>query len=179
MYLIITASPNIDGLTAACAKAYAAGLDKAGGKWEHYDLCERKISPCLVCGNGWGVCRETSKCAVDDIFTEIQIRTRSAKGIALITPVYWSQPSERMKYFLDRFRRCDSLLKETPATKDKQIDLIAAAGGSGNGTVQCLAEMEMWCRHVCAIPKDRIGITKFNREPMLAAITDAAVRIVS
>ena len=115
---------------------------------------------------------------VDDIFTEIQTRTRSADGLILITPVYWWQPSERMKYFLDRFRRCESFRREDAAAKDKQIDLIAAAGGSGNGTAQCLAEMEMWCRHVGAIPKDRIGITRFNREQMLESISDAATRLV-
>jgi hypothetical protein len=38
--------------------------------------------------------------------------------------------------------------------------------------------MEMWCRHVSAVPKDRIGITRFNRDPMLEAITDMAFRLV-
>jgi hypothetical protein len=38
--------------------------------------------------------------------------------------------------------------------------------------------VEMWCRHVGAIPKDRIGITRFNRDPMLVAITDMASRLV-
>ena len=178
MYLVITASPNTDGLTAACARAAVEGLDKANGKWEHYDLCEKKITPCLVCGNGWGKCRESAKCTLDDIFTEMQQRFRSAEGIILITPVYWGQPSERMKYFLDRFRRCEAFNKDGSAAKGKQVDLVAAAGGSGNGTATCLAEMEMWCRHVGAVPKDRIGITRFNREPMLRAITDMAFRLV-
>ena len=83
-----------------------------------------------------------------------------------------------MKYFLDRFRRCEAFNKDGSAAKGKQIDLIAAAGGSGNGTATCLAEMEMWCRHVGAIPKDRIGVTRFNREIMMKNITDMAVRLV-
>jgi multimeric flavodoxin WrbA len=96
----------------------------------------------------------------------------------LITPVYWGQPSERMKYFLDRFRRCEAFNQSGSAAKGKQIDLVAAAGGSGNGTVSCLTEMETWCRHVGAIPQERIGITRFNRTPMLETITDAAARLV-
>jgi len=64
------------------------------------------------------------------------------------------------------------------AAKNKAIDMIAAAGGSGNGTVPCLMEMETWCRQVGGLPKDRIGITRFNRELMLQEITSAAVRMV-
>jgi len=56
--------------------------------------------------------------------------------------------------------------------------MIAAAGGSGNGTVPCLMEMENWCRHVQAIPKERIGITRYNREVMLQEIADSATRMV-
>jgi putative protein kinase ArgK-like GTPase of G3E family len=32
MYIIITASPNADGLTAACGKAALAGITGAGGE---------------------------------------------------------------------------------------------------------------------------------------------------
>ena len=178
MYLIITASPNTDGLTAACGKAAAEGISAAGGQVEVFDICAGKLAPCLVCGNGWGDCRTAAKCVIDDIFAEIQQKIRDAEGVMLVTPVYWWQPNERMKYFLDRFRRCEAFNQAGSAAKGKPFDLIAAAGGSGNGTANCLAEMEMWCRHVAAIPKDRIGVTRFNREPMLRLITDAASRLV-
>lgn len=177
MYLIITASPNTDGLTAACGKSAAEGVASAGGTAEVIDLCAEKLESCLVCGNGWGSCRETSKCVVTDKFTEIQAKMGSAEGIILVTPVYWGQPSERMKYLLDRFRRCEAFSKNGSVVKGKQIDLVAAAGGSGNGTATCLHEMEMWCRHIGAVPKDRIGITRFNREPMLQTISDMAARL--
>jgi hypothetical protein len=84
-----------------------------------------------------------------------------------------------MKYFLDRFRRCEAFHRGGSAAGGKQIDLIAAAGGSGNGTVTALAEMENWCRHVGATARERIGVTRFNREPMLAMIRDAGVRFVT
>jgi hypothetical protein len=83
-----------------------------------------------------------------------------------------------MKYFLDRFRRCEAFNKDGSAAKGKQVDLIAAAGGSGNGTVTCLTEMENWCRHVGATPKDRIGITRFTRDAALEVIRDSAARLV-
>ena len=131
-----------------------------------------------MCGNGWGSCRESSKCVIEDILADLQAKIREAEGVVIVTPVYFGQPSERMKSFLDRFRRCEAFNKNGNAAKGKQIDLIAAAGGSGNGTSSCLMEMETWCRQVGAVPKDRIAITRFNREPMLRDIEDAAARLV-
>lgn len=179
MYIIITASPNTDGLTAACGKAAADGITNAGGITDVIDISAEKLESCLICDNGWGSCRTSATCIIEDIFSEMQTKIRNSEGVILITPVYWGQPSERMKYFLDRFRRCEAFSKDGSAAKGKQIDLIAAAGGSGNGTATCLHEMEMWCRHVGAIPKDRISITQFNREPMLKAITDMSSRLAS
>jgi multimeric flavodoxin WrbA len=178
MYIIITASPNTDGLTAACGQAAYDGVTAAGGVAEIIDISEAKLEPCRICGNGWGTCRDCAKCVIGDMLGELQTKIRAADGIILVTPVYFGQPSERMKYFLDRFRRCEAFNKEESAAKGKQINLIAAAGGSGNGTATCLAEMETWCRHVGAMPQERIGITRFNRAPMLETIRDAGGRFV-
>ena len=64
MYIIITASPNTDGLTAACGKAAHEGIKSAGRDAEIIDICAEKIKPCLICKNselifgyedkGWG-----------------------------------------------------------------------------------------------------------------------------
>lgn len=178
-FLIITSSPNEDGLTAACGRAAADGIQGAGGKAEIVDISAAKLEPCRVCGDGWGQCRGTAASIVDDILAELQAKIRSARGVFLITPVYWGQPSERMKYFLDRFRRCEAFRRSEGAAAAKHINLVAAAGGSGNGTATCLVEMEQWCRHVNAIPLERIGITRFNREAMLPVISDAGARLVS
>jgi len=178
LFIIITASPNSDGLTAACGKAALSGITSAGGLAELIDISAAKLEPCRICGKGWGSCRNAAKCVIDDILAELQEKIRNSEGVILITPVYWWQPSERMKYFLDRFRRCEAFNTNGSAAAGKPIDIIAAAGGSGNGTAPCLAEMEQWCRHVDAIPKDRIGITKYNREAMLQAIEGSASRLV-
>ncbi|MDR2506273.1 MAG: flavodoxin family protein [Oscillospiraceae bacterium] len=178
MYLIITASPNKDGLTAACGHAAADGISAAGGKAEVVDISEAKLAPCYVCGNGWGTCRAAGKCVVDDILAELQIKVKECEGLFLVTPVYWGQPSERMKYFLDRFRRCEAMNQNGSAAAGKNVNLVAAAGGSGNGTATCLVEMENWTRHVGAIPQERIGVTRFNREPTLKVIEDAGKRMV-
>jgi len=178
MYIIITASPNTDGLTAACGKAAYDGITGAGGDAEIFDISALKLEPCLVCGNGWGSCRGQGKCVIDDSFQVIQEKIKDADGIFIVTPVYWGQPSERMKYFCDRLRRCEAIRQGGGWTVGKQINIIAAAGGSGNGCPTCLAEMEIWCRHMKAIPQERIGITRFNREPMLKVIEDSGARMV-
>jgi multimeric flavodoxin WrbA len=181
MFLIITASPNTDGLTAACGKAAYDGITVAGGQAEIIDISASEFKPCLNCNtdDGWGPCKFSAKCVIDDQLASLKNKIRDIQGLVLVTPVFFGQPSERMNYFLNRFRRCECFNPNGSAAKDKQVDLIAAPGHSGNGGVSCLAEMEMWCRHVGAIPKDRIIITRFNSKIMLEAIRDAGERFLT
>ncbi len=178
MYLIITASPNKDGLTAACGKAAYNGIATAGGTAGLIDISEMKLQPCKICGNGWGKCRGAGTCIIDDNLAGIQERIRDCEGLFLVTPVYFGQPAERMKYFCDRYRRCEAFRESGSWAKDKQINLVAAAGGSGNGTATTLVELENWCRSVQAIPQERICITRFNRTAALSVIEDAGMRLV-
>ncbi|MDR2933012.1 MAG: flavodoxin family protein [Oscillospiraceae bacterium] len=177
MYIVITSSPNQDGLTDACGKAAIRGITGGNGKVEHIDLCADDIQPCLVCGNGWGICRNEHRCVVGDCLSEYQDKIEKAQGLFLITPVYWGQPSEKMKFFCDRIRRCEALRKEQSVFAGKKVNIVAAAGGSGNGTVTCLAEMEAWSRHVGAVPHERIGITRYNRDKMLDVIELAGAHL--
>ena len=190
MYIIIAASPNKGGLTEACGKAAYDGITGAGGKAEVIDICAEKLKPCLNCGNsttvfgiidkGWGSCFGKAVCTINDVMADLQVKIRESEGLILVSPVYFGQPSEFMQYFMDRFRRLEVFNEEKcSAAKNKAVDLIAAAGGSGNGTVPCLTEMEIWCRQVGALLKDRIGITRFNREIMLQEITSSAARMVN
>ncbi len=178
MYIVITSSPNKDGLTAACGKAAYDGITGAGGQAEIIDISELKLQPCRICDNGWGQCRGTGVCIIKDSLAEIQRKIQDSEGIFLITPVYFGQSSERMKYFCDRYRRCEAFREGGSWIKDKQVNLVAAAGGSGNGTATALVELENWCRHVQAIPQERIGITRFKRNQELSVIEDAGTRLV-
>ena len=122
MYIIITASPNTDGLTSACGRAAYDGITSAGGSAEIVDICAEKLKPCIVCGTskevfgivdkGWGTCFGKAVCVINDIMAELQTKIRAAKGLILVTPVYFGQPSEPMQYFLDRFRRLEVLMKK-------------------------------------------------------------------
>ncbi|MDR0858919.1 MAG: flavodoxin family protein [Oscillospiraceae bacterium] len=181
MYHVITSSPNKDGLTAAAGQAAIDGITSAGGSAELIDISDpaQILEPCRVCGNGWGTCRNTAKCVIEDkILEKIQLTIKDSKGVFIITPVYFGQSSERMKYFIDRYRRCEAFRQGGSWAAGKQFNLVAAAGGSGNGTASCLVELENWARHVGAVPQERIGITRFNRETVLKVIEDAGARLV-
>jgi len=178
MIVIITASPNADGLTAACGKSAYNGVLSAGGEADMADISAAKLEPCLVCAGGWGTCRPTGSCVIGGLLSDIQQRIRDAEGVILITPVYFGQPSERMKYFLDRYRRCEAFRTGGSWAKGRNFHLVAAAGGSGNGTATCLAEMETWVRQVGGNPCERIGVTRYNREKVLPVVEDAAARLV-
>jgi multimeric flavodoxin WrbA len=179
MYIVITSSPNSDGLTAACGQAVIKGLDSASAKAEHFNISEAKLKPCLICNDGWGSCLKTNKCVIGDLLDDIQKAVKEAQGVFLVTPVYFWQPSERMKYFLDRFRRCEAFRRSGSWAAGKQFSLIAAAGGSGNGTAPCLEQMEQWVRHVKGIPQERLGVTRFNAKAMLKVIEDAGERMAT
>ena len=56
--IVITASPNEDGLTAACAQAAVEGLLAGGAEAEQVNLNKLKIGMCKACNRGWGTCRE-------------------------------------------------------------------------------------------------------------------------
>jgi len=174
MIAIITASPNKEGLTAACASAALQGVLLSGETGEVFDLCDQKIAPCRVCNDGWGNCRVHSKCVIDDGLPALQQYIEECYGFILITPVYFGQPSERMTYFLNRFRRCEFFHKSGSSAAGKPTVLVAAAGGSGNGTASCLAEMESWCRHVGAVPGKLIGVTMVNKQKTLEEIRKAS-----
>jgi hypothetical protein len=51
---------------------------------------------------------------------------------------------------------------------------VAAAGGSGNGTITCLLSMENWIKHVRARVFDLLPVNRWSRPYKLRAIRDAA-----
>jgi len=176
--MVLSASPNTDGLTPACAAAAVEGARLAGADAEEVRLNDLDIGRCLACDNGWGTCRTTHECQVADDFQALHARVRGVDGLVLVTPVYWWEMSESAKAFTDRLRRCEATLGEDSHLRDVPVMAVAAAGGSGNGTVNCLLSMENWIRHVGARRFDLFPITRWNRAYKLEAIQKAAQAMV-
>ena len=168
---VIWSSPNEEGLTASAKNQIAEGLKDAGAEVQEIHLNQRKIEHCRACGNGWGTCNRQGICVIRDDFEEICRTLRDSDGIVWISAVYWSDMTECFKAFFDRLRRCDAT--HNHALADKRCVLVACAGGTGRGTLECLTQMERGLTHMGMRAYDRIPVVRYNREYMLSALYEA------
>jgi multimeric flavodoxin WrbA len=176
--LVISASPNIDGLTAACAASALEGVHLSGEIAEEARLNDLDIGNCQACGNGWGTCYNDHLCQVEDDFQALHARCLAVDALILVTPVYWGEVAEAAKAFLDRLRRCEATRRAESGLKGKPVIAIAAAGGSGNGSITCLASMERWIEHVQARKFDFIAINRWTRPVKIELIRQSAQLMV-
>lgn len=176
--VLFTASPNRDGLTAACGRAAKAGAESGGASVVHIDLNRYALSRCSVCGDGWGTCRDQHFCQVDDDFQGLHALIQDAEGFILVTPVYWGEMSEAAKAFFDRLRRCEAVRGKESLFFGKPCAGVAAAGGSGGGTVTCIASMQHLFTHMGGRIFDLIPITQKNRQYALEAIQNCGEALV-
>ena len=172
--LVISSSPNIDGLTAACAAAAIEGVSDAGGSAEEIRLNDLDVGCCQACGDGWGPCRTDHECQALDDFQALQARVRDADGLVFVTPVYYGEMSESAKAFADRLRRCEATRGGDSGLAGKPVIAVAAAGGGGGGTITCLLSMDRWIQHVKGRMFDLITVTRWTRAHKLIAIRAAA-----
>lgn len=170
---ILSGNPKKDGLCQSVSDAARIGAEEGGAQVDEIRLCDYKLIRCQVCGDGWGQCLNEKSCKFgSDGFDEIKSRLASCDTIILVTPVYWWETSEAMKSFLDRLRRCEFNGQET--LRGKQVLMIASAGGTGNGILPCLEQMDRFCRHTGAVIFDYIGINRWNSDYKGAAVKSAA-----
>jgi len=177
--LVISSSPNKDGLTAACAAAALEGARDAGARAEEVRLNDRQVGMCQACDDGWGTCLPEHECQVEDDFQALHTRVLQADALVLVTPVYWHEMSESAKAFTDRLRRCEATRGAESGLAGRPVIAVAAAGGSGNGMITCLASMERWIKHTRARVYDLLPVNRWSREYKLVAIRDAARTMVA
>jgi multimeric flavodoxin WrbA len=176
--IVVSSSPNVDGLTAGCAAAAVEGARLAGGHVEEVRLNDLQVGLCEACDNGWGTCLLDHECQVEDDFQALHARMCQADAYVVVSPVYWGEMSESAKAFLDRLRRCEATRDEESGLFGKPVIAVAAAGGSGNGMITCLLSMERWIEHVRARKFDLIPVNRWSREYKLVAIREAARAMV-
>jgi len=182
--LIITSTPNTDGLTARCTEAARQGVVDGGSRARVVNLNDLEIARCAVCNDdGWGSCRPTHRCQVADGFQELHETIGKAEAYVWLTPVYFGAPSEPLKALYDRLRRCEATKGNTERERsllvDKPTICVAAAGGSGRGATRCLLEMEYWVRQVGATLVDAIPVTRRTADYQTETIHDAVVALVN
>ncbi|MDR2476515.1 MAG: flavodoxin family protein [Treponema sp.] len=177
-YLVISGNPKKDGLCASVCDEIIRGAKDGGAETEL--LVPGGLERCHVCGDGWGTCRAQHYCTFGhDGFTEAQQKIQQADQFCFITPVYWSEMAEALKCFFDRLRRCEALVFASrdvrpPVLEGKQVLLVASPGGSGNGAVECLDQMDRFCRHTGAVIFDYISVNRWNHDYKKTAAYAAA-----
>ncbi len=173
--LVVTSSPNEDGLTAACGEAARQGVVDGHSRARVVNLNGFHLERCVACGDGWGSCRLKHECSLEDDFPDLQQMFAEAEAYVWVTPVYFGEPSESFKALFDRLRRCEAPKpdKAASALSGKPTISIAAAGGSGNGAVHCLGMLERLAHQLGAVPFDHIPVTQRTREYQLETIHDA------
>ena len=177
-FLIVSGNPKDTGLCRAITDSIAAGARDGGA--EVVEINVNNMPRCKVCGGGWGTCRDR-KCAFGtDGFDEARAQVQDADAIAFVSPVYWQDLAEGMKCFLDRLRRCDRAMGEgTASLANKPVIIVASAGGSGRGTIQCLENLERFCGHMGAPVFDAISQNRWNSDYKQAAAYAAAKALAS
>ncbi|HEX2949759.1 MAG TPA: NAD(P)H-dependent oxidoreductase [Armatimonadota bacterium] len=178
MFLIISASPNTDGLTASCVSAALTGFLEATVDAQHMNLCKLQLNQCLQCNNGWGTCLEQHTCSQDDQFSIFQQAVAESEGLIIITPVYWGDMAESAKCAFDRLRRCETRSGDNGILVNKPVIAVAAAGGTGRGISSCLSTLERLIQHMRGDIADLIGVTQWNRAYRMATIQSAATALV-
>lgn len=174
--VVVWSSPNVDGLTAKAKAQFIKGVESQGATVEEVHLNKLKMEHCLACGNGWGNCRAKGECALKDDFKDLYQKLVDAEGIVFVSAVYWSDLTECMKAFVDRLRRCEATHNHYLA--EKRCVLVACAGGTGRGTLECLQNMELALTHMGMRAYDRIPVNRYNSEYILPALEQAGAAYV-
>jgi len=173
--LAIHSSPNVDGLSAACAQAVLDGFASEGGEVELIHLNHKDIKPCKACEKGWGQCRGGDCIQKDDLET-IRQKIGEADALVFVSPVYWHDLTESAKKLLDRLRRVEAFSGRETFVGTKAIG-VAAAGGWGNGAVRTLQNLEDYLKWMRFERVDLVTVTKFSRDHKLPMLEHAGRRL--
>ncbi len=174
---VLSGNPKKDGLCQSIVDSAILSAVEAGAEIDEIRLCEYHMGACRVCGNGWGTCQSENYCSYgDDGFNEARERVKDSDAIILVTPVYWGETSEALKNFMDRLRRLE--YNQSDVLRNKQVLLIASPGGTGNGALSCLEQMDRFCRHTGAFIFDYIVVNRWNRDYKILAVKAATRAII-
>ncbi len=168
---IISGSRNPKGRTAQAIEAFVRGIGDAKGTADLSFLPEMRIERCRQCeSDGWGVCRDGSGCVIDDDLQGVVDTIVQADGVVFASPVYFSDMSESLRAFLDRFRRFAFKGVGTQGVTAKPALLLCVAGGGGGGALQCLIQMEKIASTIGFSVRDAVPVRRQNIENKIGSL---------
>lgn len=170
--LLLWASPDENGLTAAVKDQLLKGLADGGETVTQIHLNRKNIRTCAACGKGgFGSCRTDGTCTIKDDLQGIYDEMIKADGLVIVTPVYWHDMSENFKNLLDRVRRMEA--SHNRYLKGKRALIAACAGGTGRGTTEALSILRDTLFHMGVEAIDRLAVCRFNAGYMVPAAYEA------
>jgi multimeric flavodoxin WrbA len=142
--LAICGSRNPEGQTARALGAYLAGAVSGGATTDWVRLPSAGIQACRQCDDdGWGECRYGEQCIItEDAFADVTRLLLEADAVVFATPVYFSEPSESLRAYLDRLRRVAWHGLRKRGVEGKRAAGICVAGGGGGGAPHCVDALE-------------------------------------
>lgn len=98
--VLLTASPRVNGNSAAMAQAFSQAVLEAGAELVRIDTASCGVKGCIACDNCF---RDSRPCCFDDGFNHILGEILSADAIAFASPVYWYTFPAGIKAVIDKF----------------------------------------------------------------------------
>jgi len=120
--LLINGSPKANGNTALALAEMEQVFAQQGVETEILHVGNRPIRGCTSCL----ACRNTGKCAIDDVVNEAAAKLEACDGMVVASPVYYASANGTLISFLDR------LFYSTPFSKVMKVGaavVVARRGG--------------------------------------------------
>jgi multimeric flavodoxin WrbA len=156
-------SPNKKGRTNELVRAALEGAAGAGAQTELVHMADHVVAACRDC-LPW-VCMTELKCTYEDVaFEYLSQKVLNCGALVLGTPVYWSDTSGIVKYFILKMFRVyarSAPLQGLPAFG------ISIAGGTGNGLVSGLRPVYHFFQMMQMRALDPLPATRFNFDAAL------------
>lgn len=125
--LLVNGSPRKEGNTYLALREIANTLEAQGVDTDIYWLGREPVNGCIMCGG----CRETKRCALNDVVTEFQTLAQEADGFVFGSPVHFAGPAGNFCSFMDRlFYSCVSDRKTLYMKPAAAIAVARRAGTS-------------------------------------------------
>jgi multimeric flavodoxin WrbA len=154
----LVGSPNPKGRTNELVAAALDGAARAGAKTELVQMSEHVVTACKDC-LPW-LCMKNLKCTYDDpAFEYLSDRVFNASALVLGSPVYWSDTSAIVRYFMLKMFRVYAM---TAPGWGMPAMGIAVAGGTGNGLVSGLKPLYHFFFVMQMRGIEPLPVTRFN-----------------
>jgi multimeric flavodoxin WrbA len=101
---------------------------------------------------------------IEDDLQGVVDKIVAAEGVVFASPVYFSDMSESLRCFLDRFRRFAFKGGGMEGVTAKPALLLCVAGGGGGGAPQCLIQMEKIVHTIGLSVRDAVPVRRQNLE---------------